>query len=127
MLKLKFFWEETYMKKWMMIVLTMFCCFSLSGIPMIAEGGMGMSATGKVVALTFSGQVTGVDLQAQTITAKRGEAVFTAVIDDNTAIKKEKESKTLDDIKVGNKVVIRYFEERGKNAAKLIMINPSDK
>ena len=116
------------MKKWMMIVMTMFCCFSLSGFPMIAEGGgMGMSATGKVVALTFTGEVTGVDLQAQTITAKRGETVFTAAIDDNTVIKKEKESKTLNDIKVGTIVVIRYFEERGKNAAKLIMINPVDK
>ena len=110
-----------------MAVLTIICCLSLSGFPMIAEGGMGMSATGKVVALTFTGEVTGVDLQAQTITAKRGEAVFTAAIDDNTVIKKEKESKTLNDIKVGNKVVIRYFEERGKNAAKLIMINPDDK
>jgi len=115
------------MKKWLVAVLTIVCCFSLSGFPMIAEGGMGMSATGKVVALTFTGEVTGVDPQAQTITAKRGETIFTAVVDDNTAIKKEKESKTLNDIKVGNKVVIRYFEERGKNAAKLIMINPEEK
>lgn len=115
------------MKKCLSAVLTILCCLSLSGFPMIAEGGMGMSATGKVVALTFTGEVTAVDLQAQTITAKRGETVFTAVIDDNTAIKKEKESKTLNDIKAGNKVIIRYFEERGKNAAKLIMINPSDK
>ena len=116
------------MKKLVIAVLTIVCCFSLSGIPMIAEGGgMGMSATGKVVALTFTGEVTGVDLQAQTITAKRGETVFTAAIDDNTVIKKEKESKTLNDIKVGTIVVIRYFEERGKNAAKLIMINPVDK
>lgn len=116
------------MKKWTMAIMTITFCFALSGIPMIAEGGgMGMSATGKVVALTFTGEVTAVDLQAQTITAKRGEVVFTAVIDDKTAIKKEKDSKTLNDIKVGNKVIIRYFEERGKNAAKLIMINPADK
>jgi hypothetical protein len=115
------------MKKWLTAVLTIVCCLSLSGFPIIAEGGMGMSATGRVVALTFTGEVTGVDLEAQTITAKRGETMFTAVIDDNTAIKKEKESKTLNDIKAGNKVIIRYFEERGKNAAKLIMINPDDK
>ena len=111
------------MKKWLTSVLTIVCCLSLSGFPMIAEGGMGMSATGKVVALTFTGEVTSVDLQAQTVTAKRGEEMFTAAIDDNTVIKKEKESMTLNDIKVGNKVVIRYFEERGKNAAKLITIN----
>jgi len=115
------------MKKWLTAVLTMVCCLSLSGFPMIAEGGMGMSATGRVVALTFVGEVTGVDLEAQTITAKRGETVFTAVLDNNTAIKLEKESKTLNDIKVGNKVVIRYFRERGRNAAKLIMINSEDK
>ncbi len=110
------------MKKWLMAVLTLVCCLSLSGIPVIAEAGMGMSATGRMVALTFTGEVTGVDPEAQTITVKRGEETFTAVLDENTPIKQGRENRTLKDIKVGNKVVIRYFEERGKNAAKLIMI-----
>ena len=112
------------MKKWLTVVLTLACCLSLSGIPMIAEGAMGMSATGRVVALTFTGIVAGVDVEAQTITVKRGEDLFTAVLDDSTPIKLGRESKTLNDIKVGNKVVIRYFRERGQNAAKLIMIIP---
>ena len=115
------------MKKCVVGIIVIACCLALSGVSMLAQAGMGMSATGKVVALTFTGEVTAVDPQAQTITAKRGETIFTAVVDDNTAIKKERESKTLNDIKVGNKVVIRYFEERGKNAAKLIMINPEEK
>lgn len=115
------------MKKWVLAFLIISCCVVLSGIPLTAHAAMGMSATGRVVALTFVGEVTGVDLEAQTLTAKQGETLFTAAIDDNTIIKQEKETKTLKDIKAGNKVIIRYFEERGKNAAKLIMINPDVK
>ncbi|HMK50797.1 MAG TPA: hypothetical protein VK435_12140 [Thermodesulfovibrionales bacterium] len=114
------------MKRWTGAI-TLACCLVLLAVPMFAQAGMGMSATGKVVALTFTGEVTSVDPQAQTITAKRGETVFTAVVDSNTVIKKEKEEKQLSDIKAGNIVVIRYFEERGANAAKLIMINPNEK
>lgn len=96
---------------------------SLSGVPIIAEAG-GTGSADVVIAKKIIGEVTGVDLQSQTISAKQGYILFNVTLDDKTTIRKEKEIKTINDIKTGQKVTIMYFEVGGKNIAKSIRINP---
>ena len=112
------------MKKWMMAIIAIVFCIPLSGVPTIAEAGHGMGSDDVVIARKFKGEVTGVDLQSQTISAKQGYILFNVTLDDKTTIRKEKEIKTINDIKTGQKVTIKYFEVGGKNVAKSISINP---
>jgi len=114
----------THMKKWMMAIIAIVFCFSLSGIPIIAEAAHGMGSDDVVIARKFKGEVTGVDLQSQTIFVKQGAIIFNAAFDEKTSIQKEKEIKTINDVKAGQKVTIRYFEVGGKNVARIIIINP---
>ena len=112
------------MKKWMMAIIAIVFCFSLSGIPIIAEAAHGMGSDDVVIARKFKGEVTGVDLQSQTISVKQRNILFNVTLDDKTTILKEKEIKTINDIKAGQKVTIKYFEVGDKNIAKSISINP---
>ena len=110
------------MKKRILVMFAIVFYLFLSGVPIIAEAGR-MSAD-VVIAKKFTGEVTGVDLQSQTISAKQGYILFNVTLDDKTTIRKEKEIKTINDIKTGQKVTIKYFEVGGKNVAKSISINP---
>jgi len=112
------------MKKWIMVMFSIVFCIYLSGLPMIAYGGHGMDEMGTVVARKFKGEVTGIDIHTRTISVKRGEIIFNAVFDEKTTIQKDKETKTVNDVKAGQKVTIWYFQVGGKNVAKSIIINP---
>ncbi|MEW6214786.1 MAG: hypothetical protein AB1478_06210 [Nitrospirota bacterium] len=74
----------------------------------------------------ITGSVKAVDISAQSIlvTKKIRDKAVEAVIavDKTTKIEREKEQKTLSDIKVGDKVVVRYTKVDGKNVAKNITI-----
>ncbi len=76
-----------------------------------------------------TGEVTAVDAAAKTLTVKgkAGDVALTA--DDKTTVKVGKEKKTLADVKVGDKVTVRYAEMDGKNIAKSIIIKaaPAEK
>jgi Cu/Ag efflux protein CusF len=111
------------MKKRIMVMFAIVFYLSLSGVPIIAEAGVTGSAD-VLIAKKIIGEVTGVDLQSQTISAKQGYILFNVTLDDKTTIRKEKEIKTINDIKTGQKVTIMYFEVGGKNVAKSIRINP---
>jgi len=99
-------------------------CLSLSGVPIIAEAAHGMGSADVVIPKKFTGEVTGVDLKSQTISAKQGYILFNVTFDDKTTIRKEKDIKTINDVKAGQKVTIKYVEVDGKNVAKSIIINP---
>ncbi len=62
-----------------------------------------------------------------TVTKKIRDTVVEAVvtIDDKTKIMKEKENKSFADIKIGDKVVVKYAKVDGKNVAKNINIQPA--
>jgi Cu/Ag efflux protein CusF len=111
------------MKKRIMVMFAIVFYLSLSGVPIIAEAGVTGSAD-VLIAKKIIGEVTGVDLQSKTISAKQGYILFNVTLDDKTTIRKEKEIKTINDIKTGQKVTIMYFEVGGKNVAKSIRINP---
>ncbi len=61
-----------------------------------------------------------------TVTKKIRDTVVEAVvtIDDKTKIMKEKENKSFADIKIGDKVIVKYAKVDGKNMAKSIAIKP---
>lgn len=76
-----------------------------------------------------TGEVTAVDATAKTLTVKgkAGDVALTA--DDKTTVKVGKEKKALADVKVGDKVTVRYAEMDGKNIAKSIIVKaaPAEK
>ncbi len=76
-----------------------------------------------------TGEVTAVDAVAKTLTVKgkAGDVAITA--DDKTSVKIGTEKKSLADVKVGDKVTVKYVEADGKNLAKSIVVKaaPAEK
>jgi ABC-type lipoprotein release transport system permease subunit len=73
------------------------------------------------------GDVAAVDAKAKTVTVKGKKGDVTAMIDEKTKIMMGKEMKTLADVKVGDKVTVKYSEADGKMTAKSIAIKPAEK
>lgn len=73
-----------------------------------------------------TGEVKAVDTKAMTITVTKkmkDKVVETVVaVDDKTRITCDKEKKALADVKVGDKVTVKYSEADGKNIAKSVAI-----
>ncbi|MDP2754852.1 MAG: hypothetical protein Q8P40_10760 [Nitrospirota bacterium] len=86
-------------------------------------------APAKVKQLT--GEVKAVDTKAMTITVTKkmkDKVVETVVtVDDKTNITCDKEKKALADVKVGDKVTVKYSEADGKNVAKSVAIKTEEK
>ncbi|MDI6889959.1 MAG: hypothetical protein QMC83_03325 [Thermodesulfovibrionales bacterium] len=78
-----------------------------------------------------TGEVKAVDTKAMTITVTKkvkGKVEETVVtVDDKTKITLDKEKKVLADVKVGDKVTVKYTEVEGKNVAKSVAIKPAPK
>lgn len=120
-------WRCLLMKRALVIIVSLLFFLSFIGLTFIAEGGMGMQSWEQVqreIIKRVTGEVTAVDLKAQIITVKSGKGDVTVTCDDNTVVKMGNESKTLADIKVGDKVAVKYTRVDGKNIAKSVTINP---
>ena len=74
----------------------------------------------------ITGEVKTVDTTANTLTVKGKRAEVTVSCTDKTKVMMGKEKKTLADVKVGDKVVVKYTESEGKNVAKSIAIKPAE-
>lgn len=74
----------------------------------------------------ITGEVKAVDTKANTLTVKGKKAEVTVTCNEKTKIMMGKEKKTLADVKVGDKVVVKYTESEGKNIAKSIAIKPAE-
>jgi alanine dehydrogenase len=111
------------MKKWIIGCMAFVFCLFWSGAYTIANAGS-MAASDARIAKKFQGEVTAIDLKLQTISVKQREFVLTAAFDDKTTVRIEKETKTISDVKIGQKVIIRYFEVDGRNVIKSITIKP---
>ncbi|MDI6889858.1 MAG: hypothetical protein QMC83_02805 [Thermodesulfovibrionales bacterium] len=126
------------MKKIIIILLSVILAFTVSSISLAVEKEEELKVSvppelsklptaAKVQQIT--GEVKAINISAQSIlvTKKIRDKVVEAVIkvNDTTKIQKEKEQKTLSDIKVGDKVVVRYTKVDGKNIAKNIAIQPA--
>ena len=79
-------------------------------------------AADKVIVKQITGDIVTIDVAVKTLTVrgKKAEVVITA--DDKTAVKMNKEKKTLSDIQVGDKVKLKYAEIQGKKIARSIEI-----
>ena len=71
---------------------------------------------------TVKGTVKSIDFDDQTITITRRNKDVSLVVNDETKILMGKKSKTLSDIKVGQKTRVTYDEVDGNRIAKIVSI-----
>ena len=105
------------MKKAIAIIVSLLFVFSVAGLSFAAE----KKAPVKVKWLT--GEVTAVDATANTITVKGKKAETTITCDDKAKVMMGKEKKACADVKMGDKLSVRYSEVEGKNVAKSVSIH----
>ncbi|MGB9714785.1 MAG: hypothetical protein ACPL1G_00005 [Thermodesulfovibrionales bacterium] len=117
------------MKKAISVALALLFVFAITTVSLAVEEKAMTAGKPKVKQIT--GDVKAVDTIAKTVTVTKmvkGKAEETTVtVDDKTKIMMDKEKKTLADVKVGNKVTVKYTEVEGKNIAKSIAIKPAEK
>lgn len=119
------------MKRVIALIVAMLFVLSVAGLALADEKKEAAPAEKKAPAKVkqVTGEVTAVDATAKTLTVKgkAGDVALTA--DDKTTVKIGKEKKALGDIKVGDKVTVRYTEMDGKNVAKSIIVKaaPAEK
>ncbi|WP_333653506.1 hypothetical protein [Dissulfurispira sp.] len=104
------------MKKVFSIVLSILLVLSIAGVAVAKE---------KVKVKHITGDVAAVDAAAKSLTVKGKRAEVVISTDEKTVVKAEKEKKSLSDVKVGDKVTVKYSEVEGKNIAKSIEIKPA--
>jgi Cu/Ag efflux protein CusF len=75
----------------------------------------------------ITGEIKAVNSKSVTVAKKLGNKVIaaTVAVNDQTKITKGKESKTLTDIKAGDKAVVQYTKTGNKNVAKSIDLKPA--
>jgi ribosomal protein S1 len=79
-------------------------------------------AAKKAVKKQVTGDVTAVDAKANTLTVKGKKGDVMVSTDDKTKVMAGKDAKTLADVKVGDKVTVKYTEADGKNVAAKVAI-----
>ncbi len=124
------------MRKARTILLSVIFAFVMSSLSLAVEEKKVESMPPKPLKLQtaakvqqITGEVSAVNTitNSITVTKKIRDTVVEAVvtIDDKTKIMKEKENKSFADIKIGDKVVVKYAKVDGKNVAKNINIQPA--
>ena len=104
------------MKKTIAIVLSLVLMFAFTAVTFAAEKAK------KAAKKQVTGEVTAVDAKANTLTVKGKSGDVTVSTDDKTKITAGKDKKTLADVKVGDKVEVKYTEADGKNTASHVSI-----
>ena len=120
------------MKKVLAIIVSLVLVVSFAGLSFAADKAAekkapameAKKAPAKIKQVT--GEVAAVDAKANTITvkAKKGETTVTA--DDKTKVMMGKEKKAIADVKVGDKVTVKFSEADGKMVAKSVAIKAAD-
>ncbi len=87
-------------------------------------GGVGKKAPAKVKQV--SGEVAAFDAMARTFTVKGKKGDVFIMTDDKTTVMVGKEKKDLADVKVGDRVTVKFTEADGKNTAKSIVVSAAD-
>jgi len=118
------------MKKAIAIIAAVLFVFAITSLSFAVEEKKAEPAE-KPKIKQVTGDVTAVDTKAGIVTVSKmvkGKAELTVVtVDAKTKIEMEKEKKVLADVKVGDKVTVKYTEVDGKNVAKSIAIKPAEK
>ncbi len=137
------------MKKAIAIIVTMLFVFAIASIAIAAEEKKAVApvekkavapvekkaeekkAEKKVAPKQFTGEVKAIDKEKKTIAVtkkakdKAIEEVF--AFDDKTTVKIGKDKKTVADLKVGDKAMVKFEEKDGKKIAKSITVAPEKK
>lgn len=126
------------MKKVIAIVISVLFVLSVVGLSFAAEKAAAPAAPAAEKAAPakaekkapvkmkqITGEVAAMDAKAMTLTVKgkKGDVALTA--EDKTSVKMGKEKKTFADVKMGDRVMVKYAEMDGKNVAKTIVVVPS--
>ena len=126
------------MKNFITIIVSILFTFAISSIPFAIGEEKAVPTTlpapsklpyaSKVQQITGGVSAVNTTTNSITVTKKIMDKVVEAVvtIDDKTEIMKEKENKSFSDIKMGDKVVVKYTKVDGKNIAKSITIKPAE-
>jgi Cu/Ag efflux protein CusF len=120
-------------KKILALIVAVLFVFAITSISLAQEKAAPAPAEKKapVKVKQVTGDVKAVDVVAKTITVTKkvkGEIKETVItVDDKTKITLDKETKTLADVKVGDKVTVKYTEVDGKKVAKSIVIKTAEK
>jgi Cu/Ag efflux protein CusF len=115
--------EDGYMKKMMMSIFSIFCMLFIFGLSIATEQTIEHQEVIKVKERnTLKGKVNNVDLETKTITVNKRNKDFLITVNDETKISRGKESKSLTDVNVGDKIRVTYSEVDGERIAKNISI-----
>lgn len=115
------------MKKILSVVLSLIFVFALTSAS-FAEENKEAAATPAVEQkeaakrVQVTGEIAVLDAAAKTFTVKGRKGDVTLSVDDKTKITAGRETKTLADLKAGEKVTVKYTESDGKNTAKSVKI-----
>jgi ribosomal protein S1 len=118
-------------KKAIAIIVSLLFVLSVAGLTFAAEKAvekkeapaMEKKAPAKAKVKMVTGEVTAVDVKANTVTVKGKKAEMTLTCEDQTKVMMGKEKKACADVKVGDKVTAKYSEVEGKDVAKSVSIH----
>jgi ribosomal protein S1 len=125
-------------KNFITIIVSILFTFAISSIPFAIGEEKAVPTTlpapsklpyaSKVQQITGGVSAVNTTTNSITVTKKIRDKVVEAVvtIDAKTEIMKEKKNKSFSDIKMGDKVVVKYTKVDGKNIAKSITIKPAE-
>jgi len=97
------------MKKAIAIIVSLIFVFALTAVSFAAEKAAKKQITGVVAAV-----------DAKAITVKKGQEEVAAAVNDKTKVMAGEDTKTIADVKVGDKVTVKYTAADGNNVANKI-------
>lgn len=103
------------MKKVFSIILSVAIIISLAGAVLAVE---------KVKIKQIAGEVAAVDAAANSLTVKGRRAEIVITTTEKTSVVLSRHKKSLADVKIGDRVTVKYSEAEGKSIAKIIEIKP---
>ena len=109
------------MKKAIAVVISILFVLSFAG-PTFAR--MGMSRAMQSSVKDTEGEIQAIDQKAKTVTVKGMRGLVTVTVDEKTVVKSGKDMKSFADLKIGDKVVVTFEADEGKNMAKTISVSP---
>lgn len=89
----------------------------------LAVAGLALGAE-RVAVKQYTGEVVTVDAAAKSLTVKGRSAEMVFTTDDKSTVTINKDKKTLADVKLGDKVTVKYSVVDGKNVVRSIAVKP---
>ena len=114
------------MQKFMGVVVAFILVLSYSGLASAVDE-KASSQKAKAGTKQITGEVTEIDLKAQTVSVRGKNGTVSAGLTDKTKVVMNKEARTLGDVHPGDGVTLKYREADGKKTVKKIEIKSNSK